>query len=180
MYIADTYNNKIKVYDPATGMLSVVAGTGKPADGDDPAAFDEPGGLSVAGPNLYVADTNNHAIRVVDLKSGKTRTLKLSGVKAPKPPARPPIFPKATVLNGPPVKVAPGGTLTFDVSIALPAETKINLEAPMPYLVETPGKNRSPRRERIADRRSRRTAERSRETHRADRQRRSRKARLSA
>lgn len=33
--------------------------------------FDEPGGLCVSpdGQTLYVADTNNHAVRVIDLKT---------------------------------------------------------------------------------------------------------------
>ena len=29
--------------------------------------FNEPGGLSFAGDKLYIADTNNHRIQVVDL-----------------------------------------------------------------------------------------------------------------
>ena len=48
-----------------------------------PAQFNEPGGLSVAGNKLYVADTNNHEIRVVDLKTGDVRTLKLEGLNPP-------------------------------------------------------------------------------------------------
>ena len=50
VFIADTYNHKIKLLDPATGKVSTFA-TG----------FHEPGGLSIAGNTLYVADTNNHA-----------------------------------------------------------------------------------------------------------------------
>ena len=50
--------------------MKTLAGTGKPglADGRlDRAQFDEPGGLSLAGRTLYVADTNNHAVRAIDL-----------------------------------------------------------------------------------------------------------------
>ena len=48
-------------------------GTGKPglsSEGGN-VQFDEPGGLCVSpdGQLLYVADTNNHAIRVIDLKT---------------------------------------------------------------------------------------------------------------
>jgi hypothetical protein len=39
------------------------------------ARFYEPGGLSAAGRHVYVADTNNHAVRVVDLASGDVQTL---------------------------------------------------------------------------------------------------------
>ena len=34
---------------------------------------------------LYVADTNNHRIRVVDLESGRVSTLALRGLAAPAP-----------------------------------------------------------------------------------------------
>ena len=39
------------------------------------AVFWEPSGLSLAGRTLYVADTNNHAIRAVDLDTDRVRTL---------------------------------------------------------------------------------------------------------
>ena len=46
-------------------------------------SFYEPGGLTVAGDKLYVADTNNHAIRVVDLKTKETKTLPIKGLQPP-------------------------------------------------------------------------------------------------
>ncbi len=85
VYLADTYNNKLKRYDPATGRVTTFAGTGAPGHQDGPAAqatFDEPGGLSQAGGKLYVADTGNGAIRVVDLKTGEVR-LEKSQILAP-------------------------------------------------------------------------------------------------
>ena len=81
LYVADTYNNKIKVVDPATGLTQTVAGTGRPGDSDAPAAFDEPAGISAAGGKLFVADTNNHLIRVVDLRNGnRVSTLQIAGL----------------------------------------------------------------------------------------------------
>ncbi len=41
-----------------------------------------------ANGRLYVADTNSHAIRVVDLERGEVTTLALSGLAAGAPPAR--------------------------------------------------------------------------------------------
>ena len=72
VFIADTYNHKIKMLDPSTGKVSTFA-TG----------FYEPGGLSIAGNTLFVADTNNHAIRTVDLASRKVDTLTIQGLTPP-------------------------------------------------------------------------------------------------
>ena len=70
LFIADTYNNKIKVCDPAHQTVKTFAGDGKPGSQDNPPRFYQPGGLSVAGDSLYVADTNNHKIRVIDHQVG--------------------------------------------------------------------------------------------------------------
>ncbi|HZH91456.1 MAG TPA: thioredoxin-like domain-containing protein [Pyrinomonadaceae bacterium] len=84
LYVADTYNHKIKRLDLETRVLKTLAGTGKPGHTDGArAAFYEPGGLSLANNKLYVADTNNHAVRVVDLASGETSTLALRGLRPP-------------------------------------------------------------------------------------------------
>jgi thiol-disulfide isomerase/thioredoxin len=85
VYIADTYNSKIKVLDPQTKECKTFLG----GQGDGwigGPLFLEPGGLSFAGDKLFVADTNAHRIRVVDLKAKKVSTLKLDGVDAPKMP----------------------------------------------------------------------------------------------
>ncbi len=41
----------------------------------DVARFNEPAGLAAAEGKLYVADTNNNSIRVIDLASGSVGTL---------------------------------------------------------------------------------------------------------
>ena len=82
--IADTYNHKIKQLDPQQQRVKTLFGTGKPGQADGPSpSFYEPGGLSVANGKLYVADTNNHAIRVVDLKSREAKTLRINGLVPP-------------------------------------------------------------------------------------------------
>jgi DNA-binding beta-propeller fold protein YncE len=82
VYVADTYNDKLKRLDPvARRVTSWAGGEAGHADGDlATARFWEPSGLSLAGPRLYVADTNNHAVRLVDLAAGTVRTLELAGV----------------------------------------------------------------------------------------------------
>lgn len=82
--IADTYNHKIKELDPESRSVKTWFGTGKPGQTDGTAsAFYEPGGLSVANDKLYIADTNNHAVRVVDLKTRTTTTLNIMGLQLP-------------------------------------------------------------------------------------------------
>ncbi len=87
LYVADTYNHKIKRLDPATAECRTFLGSGEPGHRDGPcgaARFSEPSGLSVAGGRLYVADTNNHAVRVADLASGAVATLALRGLAPPR------------------------------------------------------------------------------------------------
>jgi DNA-binding beta-propeller fold protein YncE len=84
--IADTYNHKIKMLDPGSGRVHTVAGSGTPGRADGPsgrAQFYEPGGLSVAADTLFVADTNNHAVRMVDLQSFAVSTLTFEGLAPP-------------------------------------------------------------------------------------------------
>jgi NHL repeat len=72
LYVADTYNNRIKIIDPATKRSAAFVGNGGSGheDGDAGVArFWEPQGVAVADGRLYVADTNNHALRVVDLNA---------------------------------------------------------------------------------------------------------------
>jgi DNA-binding beta-propeller fold protein YncE len=79
VYLADTYNNRIKVLDPKTREVRSIAGTGvagfKDGSGNE-AQFNEPAGLATANGKLYVADTNNHAIRVINLTTKTVETLK--------------------------------------------------------------------------------------------------------
>jgi DNA-binding beta-propeller fold protein YncE len=70
LYVADTYNGKVKVVDPRTRRARTFVG------GDGPETlFYEPGGLDLAEGKLYVADTANHAVRVVDLRSRRASTV---------------------------------------------------------------------------------------------------------
>ena len=135
LFIADTYNNKVKLCDPKTRAVKAFVGDRKRGSTDDPPRFNEPGGLSLAASTLYVADTNNHAIRAVDIESKAVKTLDLASVR---PPIREksPKFPNATVFNVPPVRAMPGRELTFDVALALPPGYKVSTDAPLIYLAE--------------------------------------------
>lgn len=82
--IADTYNHKIKQLDAEKRTVKSFLGTGKSGQTDGArGSFYEPGGLDVASGKLFIADTNNQAIRVVDLKTKQVSTLKIEGLTPP-------------------------------------------------------------------------------------------------
>jgi YVTN family beta-propeller protein len=139
LYIADTYNNKVKVCDPKTRSVKTLIGTGKPGDHDSPAEFYQPGGLSLAGSTLYVADTNNHKIRAIDVGAETVSTIPIESLSAPHLRPRAPTFPNAMLAELPKVEIAPGKELTLDVTLPIPSGYKLNKEGSMPYLVETAG-----------------------------------------
>lgn len=136
--IADTYNHKIKLLDPEKKTVSTFLGTGKSGQtGGKTPTFYEPGGLSVADGKLFVADTNNHAIRVVDLKTKEVSTLKISGLTPPKnlksetdnssPNA------KETKIKTQEISVNQANSLIFNLN--LPEGYHLNPNAPQRYEV---------------------------------------------
>jgi len=146
VYVADTYNHKIKRLDPLTRTVETFAGTGQPGQTDGAApSFYEPGGLSATPGKLYVADTNNHAVRVVDLASGRTGTLNLRGLRPPAASAKRLAANAAAATPAPnaeDIKLAPqrlfrareatGNTLVIEV--ALPVGYHLNELAPQSLL----------------------------------------------
>ena len=83
LLVADTYNHKVKRVLPETRSSFTFLGSGeagfKDGQGKD-AQFAEPCGLSPANGKLYIADTNNHAIRVADIATGDVSTLEITGL----------------------------------------------------------------------------------------------------
>ena len=74
LLVADSYNHKIRILDPSSGRLRTLAGTGAAGALDGPlleASLYEPQGLSAAGDLIYIADTNNHRIRVAILSTAQ-------------------------------------------------------------------------------------------------------------
>jgi DNA-binding beta-propeller fold protein YncE len=104
LYVADTYNDKIKVINLKTHECHTLAGAEKAGQSNSNLASTggaakrtslyEPTGLSYAGGKLYVADTNNQRIRVIELTDGgdtaaQITTLPIVGLTAPSSPPPP-------------------------------------------------------------------------------------------
>ncbi|MEQ8768497.1 MAG: alkyl hydroperoxide reductase [Planctomycetota bacterium] len=82
LLLADSYNHKIKWLDPLTRTVRTLAGSGRPGAEDgslETASFFQPEGLALWRGFLLVADTNNHALRVVDRESGEVWTIEVEG-----------------------------------------------------------------------------------------------------
>ncbi|MEP6569012.1 MAG: thioredoxin-like domain-containing protein [Acidobacteriota bacterium] len=139
--IADTYNHKIKELDPKSRTVKTFLGSGKAGQSDSTAAtFYEPGGLSVANGKLYVADTNNHAVRVVDLETKKTSTLNIRGLQPPALNASAEstateVGPNAEEIKVPLQSLAANGHPTLIATVELPAGYHLNPAAPQRYQV---------------------------------------------
>jgi thiol-disulfide isomerase/thioredoxin len=129
LFVADTYNNKIKRVSPKDKASQTFVGTGEEGlvDGER-AQFDEPGGVSVAFGKLYIADTNNHAIRVADLKTKRVETLQIKGLEKLRPRARQAQF-TGEVITATEQTIEPGEA-TLKLQLELPAGYKLNALAP--------------------------------------------------
>jgi thiol-disulfide isomerase/thioredoxin len=145
LLIADTYNHKIKELDPKHDKVTTLLGTGKPgqSDGAKP-SFYEPGGLALANGNLYIADTNNHAIRVVDLKTKHASTLRINGLAPPVKNMQ--ALETATGPNAEEIQVATqklraGSDGALQIDVELPEGYHLNPLAPQRYKVSVDGKN---------------------------------------
>ena len=85
LYFTETLRHRVRVVDLDTGMIATAAGTGEEGFAGDggPAAeaqFANPRQIEV-GPDgdLYVADTDNSAIRAIDLTADEVRTVAGTG-----------------------------------------------------------------------------------------------------
>ncbi|MBV6623696.1 MAG: redoxin domain-containing protein [Rivularia sp. (in: Bacteria)] len=73
LWVADTYNHKIKLVNPVTGDCKSILGN----------SLNEPSGISILDGYLYIADTNNHAIRKVNLDTLAVGTMQFQGLCFP-------------------------------------------------------------------------------------------------
>ncbi len=142
VYVADTYNHKIKRISPGLRTSVTFLGTGKAgfrdADTGQDAQFYEPSGLSIAGGKLYIADTNNHAIRVADLETSRVTTLQITGLSEG-PDRRPDyVWPNLEELSFP-LRTIQAGPTSLTVNVEIPPPFKLNPGSPLEYQVELDG-----------------------------------------
>jgi len=130
IYVADTYNHKIKRIDPQSKEAITVVGTGKHGHIDGPALsaeLYEPNGLCFLGGKMYITNTNNHRIRVYDSTTNMVSTLKLGGLERPSVTAKDLFI--GEIKRLPPVEISKS-IKSLTLKIELPAGMKINPQAP--------------------------------------------------
>ncbi len=136
-WIADTYNSKIKRLNLVSGQVTTVAGSVAGwKDGID-ALFAEPAGIDVAAGKVYVADTGNHSIRVLDVSTAETSTFILKGIERLVPDEGGDEF-AGTLISADPVVVGAGpGRVVLDVGF--PDGYKANDLAPSNFVWTSEG-----------------------------------------
>lgn len=111
LYVADTYNNKIKRLDPRTRTAHTI-----PLK--DGRTLYEPSGLAaLPDGRLLIADTNHHRIRILDPQTGDMRDLPLRGLE---PPATKGLV-LASLADGDASRVQTGDTEQADERVTIDA-----------------------------------------------------------
>lgn len=136
IYVADSYNHKIKVLKPSgkSHILTTIS------SGSNEEKFNEPGGLCASedGSSLYIADTNNHAIKVLSLKDNSVKQLRVRLTDEADSSSQDVIDPKSALEEV--VKMVLGGHETqvvLRLVLALPEGAELNKGAPNKWTITT-------------------------------------------
>lgn len=122
LFLSDTFNHVVRRVDARTGVITTVAGAGRPGfDGDGGPAteahMNEPYGIVVdRRGNLYIADRLNRRVRRVDGKTGTMSTLTGDGSKTGSGDAGPAVKAGLNEPNG--LALNPSETLLYIADVA--------------------------------------------------------------
>jgi sugar lactone lactonase YvrE len=112
IYLADTWNNRIRTFDPKKGEVSKFAGTGEKGFAGDGGPADDAkfGGVFCVSfdkpkANLYVTDLDNRRVRKIELKKRIVTTVAGNGSKGvpkdgKKATEQPLVDPRAAAVDG--------------------------------------------------------------------------------
>lgn len=142
LYVADSYNHKIRLIDLKTRAVRTFAGTGKPGHAIDKLHFSEPAGLAISGGQMYIADTNNHRIVTIDMKTKKAKELVIAGLT---PPVRSDdsnaseSHETIKTIDLDPLTINATNSIPVEVSFQLPESYKLNPLLPVSYRLKSDG-----------------------------------------
>jgi thiol-disulfide isomerase/thioredoxin/sugar lactone lactonase YvrE len=129
LWVADTYNGKLKRVDPTTGEVRTAAGAAR-------RELFEPGGVAARGGELVVADTHHHRLARLALRPGaRLEPLAVSGLAAPARGVALAAAAGAAAGEGDPevaprFRVPPGRPSELTLAFSTPPGTSINEDAP--------------------------------------------------
>lgn len=132
LYVADTYNHKIRRINLSTQQVETVVGKGLRGSQDGPAfqaLLNEPNDIKPFRGYYYIADTNNHLLRVWD--PGRNEVWTLSLHSSERLFIRRPAFRQSLWMEGeplPPIRLQSAGQRRL--RFRLPKGIALNLEAP--------------------------------------------------
>ena len=135
LFVADSYNHKIKRIDLKTREVSTWIGTGKAGTELSPLQLAEPAGLAISGGKMYVADTNNHRIVVIDMTTKAASELKIAGLEPPRLRREPEtaVGEPANLIEVDLQDLAAGDKIDFRVEFTLPEGYKLNELLPVSF-----------------------------------------------
>ncbi len=128
--VADTYNHKVKLIDLEIGSVHTLVGTGESGYADGPgrhAMLSEPNDVALLDGNLYIADTNNHQVRLFDPAKDELFTFRFTNEHVLYPRTKGAFKGSRHVL--PPIEVGPEAT-SGRISLEPPEGHLWNPDAP--------------------------------------------------
>lgn len=135
VYVADTYNHKIKRIDVTNNTCrtcNITSDASSAADPEPAHLFNEPGGLCVSPPGdqLFVADTNNHRIVVVDLRTMIARPWQLDfNAEQQRLPKDQRTIKSPVIKSNRAIRLSGNGVARLDLQITFAAEADIKFTA---------------------------------------------------
>lgn len=142
LYVADSYNHKLKTVDSQINTCKTLLGSGNPGNvigHYNDVQLNEPGGLCVNadGTQIYIADTNNHCLKVVSLKLSTVDKLTIilpSDHREPLTNKRMlgSVLPTDVKIN------SAGGEINLLVSVTMKDGIELTANAPQKWILEFP------------------------------------------
>jgi thiol-disulfide isomerase/thioredoxin len=142
LFVADTYNHKIKHVNLKTHECEAWIGSGSRGNGLDPVQLSEPADMVIVGNQMIVADTNNHRLLSVDLKSRHADEFVIKGLNPPPPPTinnDSEEVSKTPIADAPEATIRSTGPVEIEATFQLPAGFKLNALAPQTARLATSG-----------------------------------------
>jgi thiol-disulfide isomerase/thioredoxin len=140
LFVADTYNHKIKHVEIDSREVTTWLGSGNRGLGLDPVELSEPSDVAIAGGRMLIADTNNHRILSVDLETKRAEAFVIAGLQ---PPVESGVIerpePTAELAKISEQAIAPAEALKIRLAFRLPEGFKLNKLAPQTCRITASG-----------------------------------------